>query len=163
MAFYLGNKRPRDIWKLGQCSNEVGGHPFKSTTKIAGHLQTIHLDYQLTPQRNLQMSQTGVMLARKSDTGAAGFPLEKVKYSGQFSGCNGMGEEKKGESRWARALRSIKCSETVKGKESDELGDCQPAGQIPRGALLLRVNSCSHLPTNANANKGERELIQLLV
>ena len=154
MAFYLGNKRPRDIWKLGQCSNDVGGHPFKSTTKIAGHLQTIHLDYQLTPQRNLQMSQTGVMLARKSDTDAAGFPLEKIKYSGQFSGCNGMGEEKKGESRWVRALRSIKCSETVRGRERagrEDLADCEG---VPRG-LLLRVNSCSHLPTNTNANKGK--------
>ena len=71
------------------------------------------------------------------------------------------GEEKKGESRWVRALRSIKCSETVKGKgrsAGDELADCE-GQEVPRG-LLLRVNSCSHLPTNANANKGEKIIIK---
>ena len=68
---------------------------------------------------------------------------------------NAVAEEKKG-SRWVRALRSIKCSETVKGKGREELGEEENL-QTPRG-LLLRVNSCSHLPFNANTNKGERTL-----
>ena len=57
-----------------------------------------------------------------------------------------MGEEKKGESRWVRALRSIKCSETLRGKERagrEDLADCEG---VPRG-LLLRVNSAlTYLP-----------------
>ena len=142
-------------------------HPFSSFPKSQDFctLHTMHLDYQLKPYGTYKCHRQGLcwpgnqIHAQVTITKA---PLGQ-KIFWPESGGNGVGEEKKGESRWVRALRSIKCSETVKGKESDELGDCQPAGQIPRGALLLRVNSCSHLPTNANANKGERELIQLLV
>ena len=97
------------------------------------------------------------MLAKKSDP-RPGIWKKKLRLDlRRAEAGNAVAEEKKG-SRWVRALRSIKCSETVKGKggEAEELAEEENL-QTPRG-LLLRVNSCSHLPFNANTNKGERTL-----
>ena len=97
--------------------------------------------------------------------------LQNQKSSWETGGGSFLPEEKKVESRWVRALRSIKCSEDkakdikcnemVKDKV-DKVKDRERAAetgqrghQAPRGHLL-RVNSCSHLPTTTATNiKGE--------
>ena len=83
--------------------------------------------------------------------------LQNKKSSSETGGGSFLSDEKKVESRWVRALRSIKCSEDkakdikcsemVKDKV-DKVKDRERAAetgqrghQAPRGHLL-RVNSC---------------------